>query len=486
MPRTGAVFTATTNNATNTFAADNVAAPASLTMGYACSNASPPSAVTFVTAAAAAATTSGSISYAIPGGPVPNDVALAFVAANDSGTISITSANATSWREVGTATNGNFRFSVYAVVVVAMTSPTNPGSTTWTSAGGSGVTMRVSMAIYRGVDTSNPVDASGSSLNSSDGSTKVVPANSVTTTRSNGYLVLAFGLRSSGTNWTDANASPSGTTARTTASTTGLSHHVRDLALTTTGATSNYTSFPDNSTPSTAVGIGWQIALRHTYGDLRATGTWSPGPSADAGNGHELERTYGGVSQHKITVSPQTTTFGADTPLPLGGTYSYNLRRYVGTWKSSAVRRSSFVDCGNRLTQGGFEQGINTWNCSSTPTQITAAAPNEANVLDGMYALSVPASTTCSQASVALAANTQYTAVLFAKTSNSGGSTVRVGYRTVSGGTVTEYGAQNHSVGTSFTRIFHQYTQGASGQTVEFFFTTGTGTHYVDDVFLSP
>ncbi len=315
---------------------------------------------------------------------------------------------------------------------------------------------------------------------------QLVTANSVTTTRSNGYLVLAFGLRSSGTNWTDANASPSGTTARTTASTTGLSHHVRDLALTTTGATSNYTSFPDNSTPSTAVGIGWQIALRHTYGDLRATGTWSPGPSADAGNGHELERTYGGVSQHKITISPQTTTFGADTPLPLGGTYSYNLRRYVDTWKSSAVRRSSFVDCGNRLTQGGFEQGINTWNCSSTPTQITAAAPNEANVLDGMYALSVPASTTCSQASVALAANTQYTAVLFAKTSNSGGSTVRVGYRTVSGGTVTEYGAQNHSVGTSFTRIFHQYTQGASGQTVEFFFTTGTGTHYVDDVFLSP
>ncbi len=468
--RAGATFTASTSNGVNAFAAATLGAPSAVSLAHGC---------------ATSATSVSFLNINNGGGPTPQardlpsggalgDVAMAIVVLDNTSTISVSSSNASQWKQYATTTNGAFRVSIFYAVMQASN---NPGTTTWTAS--TSGNMYITIALYRGVDTADPVDVHLASAN--DSTNKTVPANGVTTTRNNGVVLAFFALRlSNATGWGFTPSAP-GTARAKDIGTTNMSIYLCEIAQATAGTTANYAGTPANTSPTNPAvpGIGWQIALKHGSSDIRVKAEWTGGSGA---SGHELERLYGTTSQKTMTVTPATTTNAVDAPLPLGGTYRYNVRATAGAWKSAAATASVFADCGSRLTNGGFEQATtlsSPWACGS-PTGTISTSPANAN--NGNNSLSMPSSATCSQA-VPLTAGTTYKAVLFVK----GGGSVTIGYRTVSGGTVTLHGTPlTATVDSAYTRIVYDLTPLVSQSSAQFYVTTDSnGTRYVDDVFIA-
>ncbi len=468
--RAGATFTAPTANGVNSFAAATLGAPSALSLASGCPTSA--TSVSFVNINNGGGATPQARD--LPSGGALGDVAMAIVVLDNTSTISVSSSNASQWKQFATTTNGAFRVSIFYAVLQASN---NPGNTTWTAS--TSGNMYITVTLYRGVDTADPVDVHLASAN--DSTNKTVPANGVTTTRNNGVVLAFFALRlSNATGWGFTPSTP-GTARAKDIGTTNMSIYLGEIAQAAAGTTANYAGTPANTSPTNPAvpGIGWQIALKYGSSDVHVKAEWTGGSGA---SGHELERFYGTTSQKTMSVTPGTTTNAVDAPLPLGGTYRYNVRATLGAWKSAAATASVFADCGNRLTNGGFEQAttLSPWACG-TPTGTISTSPANAN--NGNNSLSMPSSATCYQA-MSLTAGTTYKAVLFVK----GGGSVTIGYRTVaSNGTVTLHGTPlTATVGSAYTRIVYDLTPLVSQTSAEFYVTTdANGTRYVDDVFIA-
>ena len=181
----------------------------------------------------------------------------------------------------------------------------------------------VGMAVYSGIDTTQPVDAHGGTA----GTGLVAKTQSVTTTTANTVLLHLVGQRG------DTVSAPDQTTA--------LWSVLSGNGATAMGAAAGWESVaatgptPSRSFTVTNSWVTQMVALR-TNRRAGASLTWTASPSSWA-DGYRLERTAGGTVQSTRSVTPVGTTTATGSPLSNGVTYTFRLWAHRGTWVSTAV-----------------------------------------------------------------------------------------------------------------------------------------------------
>jgi hypothetical protein len=215
-----------------------------------------------------------------------------------------------------------------------VTSGSEPTSYTFANASGDTTQQAVgAIQAYRGVNTTNPVDAHGGASDAVGNDDLVSP--SVTTTRAGTRLLSLVGAF--GNN--QGPATPPGTMTeryeRTEVSETGVVEILGELAdqtLATAGASGTRTT----SIPATDASVAQALALRPDVGEPSAHLTWTPS-STPGVQGYLVERRIGATLDATHTVTPGSASSYTDGPLVAGTTYSYRVIAYRGSWRSAPV-----------------------------------------------------------------------------------------------------------------------------------------------------
>ncbi|MFD2091828.1 hypothetical protein [Blastococcus deserti] len=227
------------------------------------------------------------------------------------------------WTLLGRTTSGS---AVTSAMFWRVATAAEPTSATFGLVGSSGVQMVGGIAAYRGVSTSDPVNAFGTAIGA--GATASTP--SVTTTRAGTMLVHTIVKRQ------EDLPPPAGTTGRwqlmsgngtATAGATGA-----DELFAGPGTTTSRTSTTGFSTEW----VTHTVALRPMPGTPGAAAGWTASPSTWA-SGYLLERVVGSTVQASQAVSPVGATSATDGPLVNGTSYTYRLRTSYRGWTSLPV-----------------------------------------------------------------------------------------------------------------------------------------------------
>ncbi len=321
LPGASARFSSVTGTPANAWAADGVAAPTGLMAAQTC--ATTPIAFRDV------ATSTGTevLTLPVPAGTVAGDLLLAQVAHSWTGAPFTVPAG---WIHIRTDNSANTVVSgLYWKKAV-----TGEPSATFRFPPGSSVAMGGAMAAYTGVDTAAPVDAQTGVVGT--GTTATTPA---VTTSTTGTLLVRFI-----TNAHESYPAPAGTAQRwrvgTVPSLGGFS--AGDEQFAGPGTASSRSSASPSST--SASGVGQTVALRRAPGTPSAALTWTASPSPWA-TGYRLERSGGGAAPSTRDITPISTTSTTEGPLVNGGTYTFRLWAYRGTWTSAVVTATLTPSC---------------------------------------------------------------------------------------------------------------------------------------------
>ncbi|WP_448642485.1 hypothetical protein [Geodermatophilus sp. URMC 63] len=321
LPGASARFSSVTANPAGAWVTDGVAPPAGLAAAQTC-------AYTAITSrAATSATAQGSLTLPAPAGTRAGDVLLAQVGHGASATPPTEPPGWTLVRRDSYA--GGLTSALYWKKAVD-----GEGSATFAFPAGSTVTMAGGMAAYSGVSTTDPIDTSAGTANSS--ATVTTPA--VTTTTAGTELVRLT------TSAREAYPAPGTTTQRW-----------RQLAVTGTGGVSaGDEPFPGPGTapgvstaaPSglAAAWVGQTVALRRAPGTPSASLAWTASASSWA-TGYRLERSASGATPSTRSITPIGATGTTEDQLQNGTTYAFRLWAYAGTWTSAVVGATLTPSC---------------------------------------------------------------------------------------------------------------------------------------------
>lgn len=212
-----------------------------------------------------------------------------------------------------------------------------PADYTW-SVAGSTDKAAAGIAVYRGVNTSNPIDAQGGQANASSTS---ITAPSITTVTPDTLLVGLFGIRNTGTI-----TPPGGMTERwdvtTSGSPTSSNAHIAlaDQSFVGPGATGTRVA----TASAGQANVGQLVALRPALSAVGASLSWTATASTFA-QGYEVQRWVGATKEAEYSVTPRTTVAYDDSPITNGTPYTYEVFAYYQNWTSSAISGDLTPSC---------------------------------------------------------------------------------------------------------------------------------------------
>jgi len=216
-------------------------------------------AVTFVAATTSAASGGAvfSLSIAKPAGTGAGDLILAQIVMRNSTAVTITPPGSPncSWNQIGAQpTNGDLRVALYYCVATS----SEPTAYTWSFS--DKVRVGGSISVFRGVDTSSPIDANGSQA----GSGSAISAPSVTTTVSAAALVAFFATANGST--TQSTPVPPMQNMAGAGVTDGAGPNGVSLAASWELQSSVGASGSRTATGASVNNLGWMVALKPAGG----------------------------------------------------------------------------------------------------------------------------------------------------------------------------------------------------------------------------
>ncbi len=299
-----------------TLGAGTLAAPTGLSVSQTCVEDPTPVRRTGTTTG----TGTGSVTINKPATAVAGDVLIAGIVWNgDHNTFQPTAP--AGWTLITGAGNNNIGgFSYYRVVQAS-----EPSSYSWT---GRATPAAGGITAYGGVDTVNPINASGARTDTVVG-TAIAP--SITTTRANTVLVGLFGAAAGGT----VNGPPAMSALWTASAGTGgsvVTGLAEDESRPTTGSTGTR-----QATTNGSQSAGNLVAVQPPAYPF-ATTTWTPSSSAWA-TGQTFTRSSGATVQRTATLVPADAS-ETDGPLASGTSYTTSVTATFQNWVSSTSSTS--------------------------------------------------------------------------------------------------------------------------------------------------
>lgn len=262
----------------------------------------------------------GTLTISTPTGVAAGDVMLAQVGQRSGSTFTAPAG----WTLVRSDTLAGQIVSALYWRVVTTTEPT---SHSWTSP--SGGQSAGGIVAYRGVNTTNPVNAHAGLT----GTVATISIPAVTTTVSNTMVVALAAIRQT------TPGLPSATTAlwqRASGNGSGsMGISGGDAAFSGPGDTGARTA---TRSTNSFQWTGQTVALRPhlTGGSPSVSASWTPTDSTFA-SGYKLRRSAGGIQQAEFDLSPRTQSSYSDTSVSAGTTYTYKLLAYYGNWTSTEL-----------------------------------------------------------------------------------------------------------------------------------------------------
>ena len=329
-PAAGAVFTAVSADAGNSVTAGALAPPSGFGAAQTCSLSS----ITFVGQSQAGSNNS-SLTLSVPAATQVGDVVVAQVTNRYDTGYTLTPPAGQGWNLVNRQMSGNGGNIVSSAMYWKVATAAGAGTSTFTLSSPT-IDMAGGLAVFRGVDTSTPVNASAFTIGSSVHAT----APSVTTTVANTVLVHTSVKRQ------EMLLQPTGDIALWRIISTGG-------GTVTQGVSAGYAAFAgpgaspvvtiSSAGSGTAEWVTFTVALRPAA-TVSADLTWTASSSSTA-TGYSLERLVGGTVQSTTTVTPVSSTGTTVASLVNGTAYTFRLRTYLGTWTSTAVTAALTPSC---------------------------------------------------------------------------------------------------------------------------------------------
>lgn len=321
-----ASFSATTSNPGNVLSTAQLQPPSGLSVTQSCTTTPAITRRGYSGASATAGATSVTITP--PANTAAGDILVAQIAYRDAVETITTSSG---WTQVGTMSNGTVLTSaIYWKVAVA-----GEPSATFSRPAGSSGDMGGSIIGYIGARASLPTPYGS---NTGVGLTATTP--SLTTTATTTEVVHFLSKRQ------DALPTPSGTSGiysgTTTTGPAGVGMTAADEAFPGPGSTTVRSSTSTTSTSSEW--IAQSIVLQRSPGTPTANLSWTASPSSWA-SGYLLDRQVGGSTQSTATITGVSTTSTTDGGLANGTSYTYVLRTYRSSWRSSSVTVGLTTNC---------------------------------------------------------------------------------------------------------------------------------------------
>lgn len=319
-----AAFSATTANTGDALATAQLQPPSGLTVAQTCS--STPT-ITHRPYSGASGTTSVSITP--PTGTTAGDVLVAQIGYRD-GAETITAPSG--WTLVTSYSSGTQVTSAIYWKVAAAGEPTAVFSRPAGSPGDMGGTL----IAYIGASTSAPFAVYGNASGTSATATTPSLTTTATTTEVTHFL----------TKRQDALPVPAGTALIYSSTTSGGPAGLGGTAVDETFSGPG-TILSRSSTSTTSLSSEWvaqTIVLRRVAGTPTADLSWTASPSS-SGTGYLLDRQVGGSTQATRTITGVPTTSATDGPLANGTSYTYLLRTYQSSWRSSSVTATLTTNC---------------------------------------------------------------------------------------------------------------------------------------------
>jgi prepilin-type N-terminal cleavage/methylation domain-containing protein len=287
------------------------APPSGLLATAACLPASP----RFLAAQTATITAAGTLTLTKPSDVVLGDLLLTHLVLSGT-TGSLTPPAGWTSLDSQTSSQGKLRSLVFWRLATA----SEPASYGW----GSTTAGIGSIAAFRGVDQTKPIDVALGSTSPSNSSSQDAP--SVNATTATGALVALFSQQDAGS-WSP----PGGMTEHVDHTGAAVKAEVTSQSLSATGATGIRTA------ASTTNGRGAGHSVVVAGGPVPGVKlTWTESPSSYA-DGYRLSRFNGTVLEREQTIPGRTTTSANDGPLLAGVTYRFDLVATSGALVSSPV-----------------------------------------------------------------------------------------------------------------------------------------------------
>jgi hypothetical protein len=307
-----ASFSATTGNTGDALATDQLQPPSALSVTQTCTTTP---AITHRAVATGGGT--ASLSLTPPGTTTPGDVLVVHLAYRDAPE-TVTAPGG--WTRLTQDTSSN----VVTSEVWWKLAQTGEGTAVFSRPAGAPGPVGGGMFVYVGASTTAPVVTSGHNT----GATATMPAVSTPATTVEVLHLL--------TKDQEVLPAPAGTTLLGSGP-VGSSPAVEGL----TAADETVAGPGVLPARSAASGSGtssawiWQtVVLRRAPGTPSAALSWTASPST-WGSGYLLSRDVGGTTQSTQTLGGIPTTTATDGPLVNGTAYTYRLRAYLGSWRST-------------------------------------------------------------------------------------------------------------------------------------------------------